>query len=187
MSVPRLISSAVARPHEGMGCTQDVVHCLLKIVACRRCAVRIDYCYEACQRKNRADSWNDCHSRVEVPRQQAQKKICWDFVHALLELAIRLQAGGGGALLRRAAKWINKKSGCRPLVHHKAQKYMAPRGVGAGVQVQWVGLKPPIEGSSFSQWHGERGSEGYILQPGGLPGRRFDGGAPSPRCGMHRW
>ena len=28
--------------------------------------------------------WNDCHSRVEVSRQQAQKKICWDFVHALL-------------------------------------------------------------------------------------------------------
>jgi hypothetical protein len=27
-SVPRLISSAVARPHGGMGCTQDVVHCL---------------------------------------------------------------------------------------------------------------------------------------------------------------
>jgi hypothetical protein len=33
----------------------------------------IDY-YEACQRKNRPNSWNDCHSRVEVPRQQAQKK-----------------------------------------------------------------------------------------------------------------
>jgi hypothetical protein len=30
--------------------------------------------YEACQRKNRANSWNDCHSRVEVSRQQAQKK-----------------------------------------------------------------------------------------------------------------
>jgi hypothetical protein len=45
----------------------------------------IDY-YEACQRKKCANSWNDCHSpRVEVPRQQAQKKICWDFVHARLE------------------------------------------------------------------------------------------------------
>ena len=41
----------------------------------------VDY-YEACQRKNRANSWNDCHSRVEVSQQQAQKKICWDFVHA---------------------------------------------------------------------------------------------------------
>jgi hypothetical protein len=38
----------------------------------------IDY-YEARQRKNRANSWNDCHSRVEVSRQQAQKKICLDF------------------------------------------------------------------------------------------------------------
>jgi hypothetical protein len=54
----------------------------------------IDY-YEACQRKNRANSWHDCHSRVEVSRQQAQKKICWDFAHALLELAASswLQAG----------------------------------------------------------------------------------------------
>jgi hypothetical protein len=40
----------------------------------------IDY-YGACQRKKRANSWNDCHSRVEVSRQQAQKKICWDSVH----------------------------------------------------------------------------------------------------------
>jgi hypothetical protein len=54
----------------------------------------IDY-YEACQRKNRANSWNDCHSRVEVSRQQAQKKICWDFVHALLELAAWLQLQSG--------------------------------------------------------------------------------------------
>jgi hypothetical protein len=35
----------------------------------------IDYYYEVCQRKNRANSWNDCHSRVEVSRQQAQKKM----------------------------------------------------------------------------------------------------------------
>jgi hypothetical protein len=55
----------------------------------------IDY-YEACQRKNRANSWNDCHSRVEVSRQQSQKKICWDFVYALLELAAWLQAAGRG-------------------------------------------------------------------------------------------
>jgi hypothetical protein len=57
----------------------------------------IDY-YEACQRKNRATSWNECHSRVEVSRQQAQKKICWDFAHALLELAVWLQAGGDCAI-----------------------------------------------------------------------------------------
>jgi hypothetical protein len=57
----------------------------------------IDY-YEACQRKNRANSWNDCHSRVEAPRQQAQKKICWDFAHALLELAAWLQAGEDRAI-----------------------------------------------------------------------------------------
>jgi hypothetical protein len=59
--------------------------------------LRIDY-YEARQRKYRANSWNDCHSRVEVSRQQAQKKICWDFVHALLELAVWLQAGEDRAI-----------------------------------------------------------------------------------------
>jgi hypothetical protein len=35
---------------------------------------------------------------VEVSRQQAQKKICWDFVHALLELAACLQAGEDRAI-----------------------------------------------------------------------------------------
>jgi hypothetical protein len=58
--------------------------------------------YEACQRKNRANSWNDCHSRVEASRQQTQlvtqKKICWDFAHALLELAVWLQAGEDRAI-----------------------------------------------------------------------------------------
>jgi hypothetical protein len=66
--------------------------------------------------KNRANSWSDCHSRVEVPRhstvdskRRTQKKMCWDSVHALLlELAVRLQAGEDREdrallLLRRAA------------------------------------------------------------------------------------
>jgi hypothetical protein len=35
-------------------------------------------------------------SRVEVSRQQAQKKICWDFAHALLELAVSSLASGRG-------------------------------------------------------------------------------------------
>jgi hypothetical protein len=52
----------------------------------------IDY-YEARQRKNRANSWNDCHSRVEVSRQQAPKKICLDFVHARFNASVWLQAG----------------------------------------------------------------------------------------------
>jgi hypothetical protein len=34
-----------------------------------------------------------------VSRQQAQKKVCWDFVHALLELlAVWLQAGEDRAI-----------------------------------------------------------------------------------------
>jgi hypothetical protein len=56
----------------------------------------IDY-YEACQRKSRADSWNDCHSRVEVSRQQAQKKYVGisrtRFSLLELELAAWLQVG----------------------------------------------------------------------------------------------
>ena len=73
----------------------------------------IDY-YEARQRKNRANSWNDCHSRVEVSRQQAQKKICWDFVHALLELAVWLQAGEDRAIA--AGSKADLKSGCPRLL-----------------------------------------------------------------------
>jgi hypothetical protein len=45
--------------------------------------------YEAFQRKNRANSWNDCHSRVEVSRQQAQKKNL---------LGVWLQAGEDRAI-----------------------------------------------------------------------------------------
>jgi hypothetical protein len=57
-----------------------------------------------------ANSWNDCHSRVEVSRQQAQKKIFWDFVHALLELAVWLQAGEDRAIA--AGSKADKKTGC---------------------------------------------------------------------------
>jgi hypothetical protein len=53
----------------------------------------IDY-YEARQRKNRANSRNDCHSRVEVSRQQAQKKMCLDFVRAIFNTSVWLQPSG---------------------------------------------------------------------------------------------
>jgi hypothetical protein len=95
----------------------------------------IDY-YEACQRKNRANSWNDCHSphsRVEVSRQQAQKKICWDFVHALLALvalAVWLQAGEDRAIA--AGSKADLKSGCRPLLlGHYWRSCTAGHGGGA--------------------------------------------------------
>jgi hypothetical protein len=87
----------------------------------------IDY-YEACQRKKRANSWNDCHSRVEVSRQQAQKKMCWDFVHALLELAVWLQAGEDRAIA--AGSKADLKSGCRPL---RKPEGNAEAGAGAPV------------------------------------------------------
>jgi hypothetical protein len=64
----------------------------------------IDY-YAACQRKNRANRWNNCHPRIERPSwlwsgpdSKRRKKICWDFVHALLELAVWLQAGEDRAI-----------------------------------------------------------------------------------------
>jgi hypothetical protein len=53
-------------------------------------------------------------SRVEVSRQQAQKKICWDFVHALLELAVWLQAGEDRVIA--AGSKVDKKTGAPPLL-----------------------------------------------------------------------
>jgi hypothetical protein len=66
-------------------------------------ALCIDY-YGASQRKKRGNSWNDCHSRVQVSRQQAQKKICWDFVNALLELAVWLQVREDRAIAAAGSK-----------------------------------------------------------------------------------
>jgi hypothetical protein len=71
----------------------------------------IDY-YEARQRKNRANSWNDCHSRVEVSRQQAQKKICLDFERAFFNASVWLQAGQYLAL---AAQIPAKSKAKKPL------------------------------------------------------------------------
>ena len=68
------------------------------------------YYYEARQRKNRANSWNDCHSRVEVSRQQAQKKICLDFVRAIFNTSVWLQAGQYLALAAQIP--AKQKSGC---------------------------------------------------------------------------
>jgi hypothetical protein len=73
----------------------------------------IDY-HEAHLRRNRANNkWNSCHSRIGRSRQQAQKKICLDFVHALLELAIWLQAGEDRAIA--AGSQSDLKTGCRRL------------------------------------------------------------------------
>jgi hypothetical protein len=72
----------------------------------------IDY-HEARQRKNSANSWNDCHSLVEVSRQQAQKKKYLDFVHARFTTSVWLQAGQYLALAAQIP--AKQKSGCRPL------------------------------------------------------------------------
>jgi hypothetical protein len=69
----------------------------------------IDY-YKAFQRKKRANSWNDCHSRVEVSRQQAQKKSCWDFVRTIFNTSVWLQAGQYLALAAQIP--AKQKSGC---------------------------------------------------------------------------
>ena len=83
----------------------------------------IDY-YEARQRKNRANSWNDCHSRVEVSRQQAQKKICLDFEREFFITSVWLQAGQYLALAAQIP--AKQKSGCRPL--GPAWAHMGPHG-----------------------------------------------------------
>jgi hypothetical protein len=90
----------------------------------------IDY-YEARQRKNRANSWNDCHSRVEVSRQQAQKKICWDFEREFFITSVWLQAGQYLALAAQIP--AKQKSGCRPLSPILAQaEAEAKAGAGSG-------------------------------------------------------
>jgi hypothetical protein len=80
----------------------------------------IDY-YEARQRKNRANSWNDCHSRVEVSRQQAQKKICLDFVREFFNTSVWLQAGQYLALAAQIP--AKQKSGCPRL---RYASYLSP-------------------------------------------------------------
>jgi hypothetical protein len=101
----------------------------------------IDY-YEACQRKKIVRIvGTDCHSRVEVSRQQAQKKIYWDFAHALLELAVWLQARPGRtALLRRAAKRIKK-----------AAAAVVPCPLGMGMDLQPTGPLWCLQGAAQSK------------------------------------
>jgi hypothetical protein len=71
-----------------------------KIVACRRYAMyRI--LRGVSTKKSCANSWNDCHSRVEVSRQQAQEKktagiSCTRFSN--WQLAAWLQAGEDRAI-----------------------------------------------------------------------------------------
>jgi hypothetical protein len=77
----------------------------------------IDY-HEACQRKNRANSWNDCHSRVEASRQQAasaEKKMLGFRARASRISSFR---PGRTALLRRAAE--------RPIKKAAVIAYLAP-------------------------------------------------------------
>ena len=101
----------------------------------------IDY-YEARQRKNRANSWNDCHSRVEVSRQQAQKKICLDFERAFFNASVWLQAGQYLALAAQIP--AKQKSGCPRLRHLRggdfATRHATPPGATLAV------LKPNSPG-----------------------------------------
>jgi hypothetical protein len=84
---------------------------------------RLLHYYEARQRKNRADSWNDCHSRVEVYRQQAQKKICLDSVRAFFNTPVWLQAGQYLALAAQIP--AKQKSGCPRLIEHSTSDLQA--------------------------------------------------------------
>jgi hypothetical protein len=62
--------------------------------ACRRCTV-CRY-YEALQRKNRANRWSDCHSRIECPDSKSGIKTCLVFgfhVRAIFNTPVWLRAG----------------------------------------------------------------------------------------------
>jgi hypothetical protein len=51
-----------------------------------------------------------------APTASAEKKICWDFVYALLELAIWLRAGEDSAgAIAAGSQTAGKKTGCRRL------------------------------------------------------------------------
>ena len=72
----------------------------------------IDYC-AACQQKNRANRWNNLQlasAGRAVPTASAEKK-CWDFVHALLELAAWLQAGEDRAIAAGSQEPSGLKNG----------------------------------------------------------------------------
>jgi hypothetical protein len=141
----------------------------------------IDY-YEARQRKNRANSWNDCHSRVEVSRQQAQKKICLDFVHARFNAQVWLQAG---QYLAPAAQIPAKqKSGClsSPRTPFAVRGAVAPRRPARlwhpprPEDAPSLRLTSPCEGNKGSS----SGASQYRLPLGGA-----GGAVPPLRC-AHR-
>jgi hypothetical protein len=69
--------------------------------------------------KNPLKNWPP-HLRVEVSRQQAQKKICLDFVHARFTTSVWLQAGQHLALAAQIP--AKQKSGCRPLTAKRIKK-----------------------------------------------------------------
>jgi hypothetical protein len=79
-------------PYDGLHVEAALASANTKIVACRRYTKYRLY-YEACQRKNRANRWNDCHSRIECPDSKSGIKICWDFVRAIFNTPVWLQAG----------------------------------------------------------------------------------------------
>jgi hypothetical protein len=81
----------------------------------------IDY-YEACQRKGRTScEYVERLSSADraVPTASAERrkrKICWDSVHALLELVTWLQAGEDRAIA--AGSQADKKTDCPRLTRH---------------------------------------------------------------------
>jgi hypothetical protein len=88
--------------------------------------------YEAFQRKKRANSWNDCHSRIECLDSKSAIKICWNFVRAISNTSVWLQAGKYLALAAQIP--AKQKSGCRPLL----------LGVGAGTGSSSSSQQAPI-------------------------------------------
>jgi hypothetical protein len=91
------------------------------------CAVDIlciDY-YEAFQRKKRANSWNDCHSRIECLDSKGVIKNmfavgCWDVVRATFNTSVWLQAGqylAPAAQIPDTSKAKKRLSAPSPLIH----------------------------------------------------------------------
>jgi hypothetical protein len=145
----------------------------------------IDY-YEARQRKDRANSWNDCHSRVEVSRQQAQKKICLDFVRALFNTSVWLQAGQYLALAAQIP--AKQKSGCPRLVTAQCTYSVLRAPPTGGAPTRRVERLSRLSDSGLtwsSELKGGRGRSGGQRRDG--PGFRSPLAAPRSLAAFVRW
>jgi hypothetical protein len=99
----------------------------------------IDY-YEACQRKNRANRWNDCHPRIECPDSKIGIKNLLGF-RARASRISSLASGRGGPRYCGGQQSGLKNGRSSPTVSANRQCSMQPptgeRAGSGGVVLSW--------------------------------------------------